>query len=594
VSEQDEIRRERSDSLPRRLAGRLRPYLWPHFTAALVCMVIYSASSGVVPYLVRVLVDDVLTSGDQRMLAVLPGLIVVTFVVRAVVNFGQGYLGEWVGQHLVFDIRRDLDRKIQRLPVSFFDRTSSGSVLSRVTSDVLLVRQALTDGAAAMIRDTTTVLVLVAVAFYMDPVLAIIAFVVFPAVVLPLQGLSRRMRKLSHRGLDTLGSLTALLQETLVGNRVVKAFGMQRYEQQRFEAESRRLLKTYLKAARIQAFTTPMTEVLSAVGIAAVLWYGGASVMSGGRTAGSFMAFLAAIVLLYDPFKKLVRTNNVVQTGLGAAQRIFEILDLPGEAADRPGDLSIDGLHEAIRFESVGFAYGDEAVLHDADLEIRAGEVVALVGPSGGGKSTIADLIPRFYEVGSGRITLDGHDVRDIELESLRSQIAVVTQFTFLFNDTVRSNIAYGRVDTSDERVFAAARAANAHEFIMALPRGYDTIVGELGVQLSGGQRQRIAIARALLKNTPILILDEATSALDNESERLVQRAIERLMRGRTTLVIAHRLSTIHNADRIAVVAGGRIAETGTHDELLANGQLYKRLHDMQFEDRPVTGGERG
>jgi subfamily B ATP-binding cassette protein MsbA len=339
-----------------------------------------------------------------------------------------------------------------------------------------------------------------------------------------------------------------------------------------------------MRAARIKAFTTPMTEVTAALGIAGVLWYGGTSVMGGGRTTGSFLAFLSAVVLLYDPFKKLVRTNNIVQTGLGAADRIFALLD---ETAEDPtgGGERIDGLGDSIRFEHVSFAYHDEHVLDDVSVEIRAGEVFALVGPSGGGKSTIADLIARFYEVRQGRITLDGRDIRTIDLGSLRSHIAVVTQFTFLFNDTVRANIAYGRRITSEHDIVAAATAANAHEFIGELPNGYDTVVGELGVQLSGGQRQRIAIARALLKNAPILILDEATSALDTRSERLVQDAIERLMEGRTTVVIAHRLSTVQRADRIAVVAGGRIVEIGTHEELMERAGIYRSLFELQLDD---------
>ncbi|HEY5623328.1 MAG TPA: ABC transporter transmembrane domain-containing protein, partial [Gammaproteobacteria bacterium] len=531
---------------PRRSFGRLceylRPYIWPYFATAMACMVLYSATSGAVPYLIRSLVDDVLGTRNESMLRLLPVLIIAIFALRGIVNFGQTYLGEYIGQHIVYDVRRALSEKIHHLPASYFDSVSTGSVLSRITTDVLQLREALTEGGNVMVRDATTVVALVGVVFYLDWQLALVTFVVFPAVVLPLQALSRRMRTLSKRGLDSLGNLSALMAEAIVGNRVVKAFVMEDYEAERFDTESRRLLRLYLRAARIKAFTTPLMEVLSAFGIASVLWYGGASVLGGGRTTGSFAAFLAALVLLYDPFKKIVRANNMVQTGLGAADRIFEILDLEGEPTQRTGERCLTGLRDAIRLEGVSFAYGSDAVLHDADLTIEVGKAVALVGPSGGGKSTIADLIPRFYEVTSGCITIDGVDVREFEIASLRRQIAVVTQFTFLFNDTVRNNIAYGSLDKSDENVRAAARAANAHEFIEALPGGYETVVGELGVQLSGGQRQRIAIARALLKDAPILILDEATSALDSESERLVQRAIERLMEGRTTLVIAHRL----------------------------------------------------
>jgi len=575
-----------------RLLSYLKPYFWPHFSGAIACMLVYSATSGVVPYLVRSLVDDVLSSGDEKMLRLMPVFLVAVFVVRALVHFGHEYLGEYVGQHIVFDVRYQLNCKVQHLPVSYFDSISSGSVLSRMTTDVLLLRQAITEGATVVIRDASTFVILLAVTFYLDVTLALITFVVFPAVILPLQTLSRRMRRLSHKGLDTLGSLSALLQETLVGNRVVKAFGMESYEQKRFEAESRRLLKTNMRAARIKAFTTPMTEMFAAVGIAGALWYGGASVIGGGRTSGSFLAFLSALVLLYDPFKRLVRANNIIQTGVGAAWRIFEVLDLDDEDSTDTATKRVEGLGDAIRFENVSFAYNDELVLRGATLEIKAGQVVALVGSSGGGKSTIADLIPRFYEVSSGRITLDGIDVRELSLQSLRSQIAVVTQFTFLFNDTIRNNIAYGSVGTSDEAVVAAAEAANVHEFVCSLPDGYDTVVGELGVQLSGGQRQRLAIARALLKDAPILILDEATSALDAESEQLVQAAIERLMCGRTTLVIAHRLTTIREADQIAVVEAGRIVEVGTHAQLLAKGQRYKRLHEIQFrEEGPSIDG---
>ena len=571
-----------------RLLGYLKPYLWPWFAGAMVCMIGFSATSGVVPYLVRTVVDDVLIRSDAEGLAAVIALVVVVFTFRGLLGFGQAYLGEYVGQHIVFDVRRDLNDRIQHLPAAFLDRTSTGSLLSRVTTDVLALRQALTDGAAALLRDVTTVLVLIGVAFWLDSTLAVIAFFVFPAVVLPLQRLSRRMRRFSRSGLETLGNLSALLQETIVGNRVVKAFGMEDYEKARFDAESRSLVDTYLKAARIQAFTTPMVETSAALAVAAVLWLGADSVLDGSRSAGSLLAFLTALSLLYDPFKKIVRTNNVVQTGLGAAARIFELLDEPSEPAggrdaEQPG-VEIAGFTDSIRFEDVSFAYEQEPVLEHADLEIGAGEIVALVGPSGAGKSTIADLIPRFYNPCEGRITLDGVPIDRIRLGSLRSQIAVVTQFTFLFNDTVRNNIAYGRAGIDDDDIHAAARAAGADGFIRALPDGYETVVGELGLQLSGGQRQRLAIARALLKDAPILILDEAMTGLDAEAETQVQEAVGNLMRGRTTVVIAHRLATVQRADRIVVVDAGRIAAIGTHDQLMELSSLYRRLYELQFQ----------
>jgi ATP-binding cassette, subfamily B, bacterial MsbA len=580
--------------LYRRLLGYLRPYFWPRFTVAVVCMVLYSSTNGVMPYLVRSVFDDVFLEKREWALRVLPFVIVTVFLFRALMSFSQSYLMEWIGQRIIADVRSQLNAHFQRLSLSFYNRTPTGTLLSRMTNDVELMRSALTDAVASVMKDFTSLAVLVAVAFYMDWVLALIAFVAFPVTVLPILRMSRRLRKVTRRGQVTLGNLAALLQETIQGNRVVKAFGMEDYEIRRFDAESNRLVALYMRAARIKAFTTPMMEVLASFGIAGVVWYGGQSVMAGSRTPGSFMAFLTAMLLLYDPFKGLTKTNNVVQQGLAAASRIFELLDEPSDVVERPGAVAFAGFRDAIRFEDVVFRYDAEPVLRGVTLEVRCGEAVALVGRSGAGKSTLADLIPRFYDVTAGRLTIDGRDVRDLTLASLRADVAIVTQFTFLFNDTVRNNIAYGDVGTSLERIEEAARAANADAFIRELPQGYDTVIGELGVKLSGGQRQRVAIARALLKNAPVLILDEATSALDNESERLVQEAIERLMTGRTTLVIAHRLSTIRNADRIAVLERGAIVEEGTHEELLARGGEYRRLYELQFRDEPLAaaGGE--
>ncbi len=571
--------------LSRRLLPYLKPYFWPYFVVALFCMVAYSATSGAVPYLVRSLVDDIFEARDESMLRMLPGVIVAVFTVRALLNFGQAYLSEWVGQHIVFDLREALQRRVLHLPLSYLDKAATGNIVARINTDVLLVRQALTEGVAAMIRDTTTVVVLLLVVFYLDPVLALIGFVGLPSVVIPLQTLSRRMRKLSQRGLASLGGLSSLLQESIQGSRVVKAFGMEEYEARRFIEENERLMRLSLRAARIQAFTAPMMEVLSAFAIAALLYYGGLSVLAGGRSTGSFLAFLTAAVLIYEPVKKLIRTNNVVQTGLGAATRVFELLDLDVESSGAENSVKIEALRDAVRWENVSFSYDKERVLDSVNLEMKAGEVLALVGPSGGGKSTLADLLPRFYEVDEGRVSFDGIDVRDIDLRSLRALIAVVTQQTFLFNDTIRNNIAYGLDDCSETAIRAAAAAANAAGFIESFSGGYDTVVGEMGVQLSGGQRQRLAIARALLKDAPILILDEATSSLDTESERLVQSAIDRLMHGRSSLVIAHRLSTVRRADRIAVVDAGRIVASGTHEELLESSDLYRRLYEIQFQD---------
>jgi subfamily B ATP-binding cassette protein MsbA len=572
-------------SLYRRLLVYLRPYWWPHFVLAILCMVLFSATNGAMPFLIRHIFDDVFTNKNMFALKVLPFVIVGVFLVRGVVGFGSTYLTEYVGQRIVADLRNALNDHIQHLSLSFFNRTPTGTIVSRVTNDVALVRTALTDAVAAMLKDASSLVILVVVAFYQDWFLSLIAFVVFPASVLPIIRLSKRLRSFAKKGQVSMGNLTMLLQETIQGNRVVKAFGMEAYEKQRFGEENERLFRLFMKGTAIRAFTNPMMEVLAAFGIAGVVWYGGYSVIVGGRTQGAFLAFLTALFLLYDPFKGLAKTNTTIQQAMGAAERVMELLDTATDVVDRPGARHLDGIRRGIRFDDVSFRYEHEWVLRHIDLEIRPGEVVALVGMSGGGKSTLADLILRFYDIPEGRISVDGVDIRDYTLASLRAHMAIVTQHTFLFNDTVRTNIAYGDISQGMDAITAAAKAANAHDFIMELPDGYDTVIGELGVKLSGGQRQRLAIARALLKNAPILVLDEATSALDNESERLVQGALDTLMRNRTTLVIAHRLSTIRRADRIVVVVRGRIVEQGTHDELLALNAEYRKLYDLQFQD---------
>jgi len=575
----------KAPSLYRRLLVYLRPYWWPHFALAILCMVLFSATNGAMPFLIRHIFDDVFTNKNMFALKVLPFVIVGVFLVRGVVGFGSTYLTEYVGQRIVADLRNALNDHIQHLSLSFFNRTPTGTIVSRVTNDVALVRTALTDAVAAMLKDASSLVILVVVAFYQDWFLSLIAFVAFPASVLPIIRLSKRLRSFAKKGQVSMGNLTMLLQETIQGNRVVKAFGMEAYEKQRFGEENERLFRLFMKGTAIRAFTNPMMEVLAAFGIAGVVWYGGYSVIVGGRTQGAFLAFLTALFLLYDPFKGLAKTNTTIQQAMGAAERVMELLDTATDVVDRPGARHLDGIRRGIRFDDVSFRYEHEWVLRHIDMEIRPGEVVALVGMSGGGKSTLADLILRFYDIPEGRISVDGVDIRDYTLASLRAHMAIVTQHTFLFNDTVRNNIAYGDISQGMDAITAAAKAANAHDFIMELPDRYDTVIGELGVKLSGGQRQRLAIARALLKNAPILVLDEATSALDNESERLVQAALDTLMQNRTTLVIAHRLSTIRRADRIVVIVRGRIVEQGTHDELLALNAEYRKLYDLQFQD---------
>ncbi|HEX9265036.1 MAG TPA: ABC transporter transmembrane domain-containing protein [Candidatus Binatia bacterium] len=570
-----------------RLLAFLKPYLWPYFTLGMVCMLGFGATDGTIPFLVQRIMDDVFARKDQTALTYLPALVIGIFAFRGLMNFGQSYLNDYVGLRIINDVRNQLNRHFQSLSLSFFHRNPTGMLLARVSSDVSLVRYSITDALASFLKDSTSLVVLMVVAFLKDWVLASIAFFVFPASVLPIMRLSKKMKRFTRRGQISTGALTSLLQESIQGNRIVKAFGMENYEDRRFTQENWKLFKQSLRASRIKSIVSPAMELLASFAIGGVVWYGGWSVIVGGRTQGEFMAFMAAMFLMYGPFKGLSRTYTSVHQGLAGAERVFEMLDEKPTIADKPDAKEAKPFNRRMEFKDVSFAYADAPVLKRINLTIEAGQMVALVGMSGVGKSTLVDLIPRFYDVSAGQILIDGVDVRDLTVRSLRSQIGIVTQHTFLFNDTVRNNIAYGLSDSDPNAIIAAAKAAHAHEFIAAMPSGYDSTIGEMGMQLSGGQRQRLAIARALLKNAPILVLDEATSALDTDSERLVQDALENLMATRTTIVIAHRLSTVRRADRIVVMVNGSIAEEGTHEELLAKNGEYSRLYTIQvLEDR--------
>ncbi len=566
----------------RRLLHYLRPYVWPHFCGGIICMLLYSACTAAFPFVVRDAVDQMFVNKDRAMLLYIPLAVVVVFTLRGVFNFGQVYLMEYVGQRIVRDLRTVLCEKLQWHSLAYIHRHPTGTLLSRVTNDVMLVRNAVTIAVVSVARNSTSVLALTAVAFYMDWLLAAIAFVAFPAAVLPVRRLAGRVKSATTRTQASMGLLTATLQESLQGSSIVKAFGMERHEMARFDRENREILRHQLRASRARAIMPMAMEILVSLGIAGVLWYGGTAVMNGDSTPGHFFAFLTAIFLAYEPFKRLTQTFPEIYQGVAGGERIFELLDAPLDIADAPDAVSVAPFSDRIAFREVGFGYFAEPVLRGIDLEIRQGEMVALVGMSGSGKTTLSALVPRFYDVSSGSITLDGVDIRKLTLESLRRQIAIVTQHTFLFNDTIRNNISYGDPSRGMEDVITAAKAANAHDFIMDLPAAYDTVIGEQGLRLSGGQRQRIAIARAVLKDAPILILDEATSSLDSESERLVQEALDGLMKDRTSLVIAHRLSTISNATRIVVLSEGKVVEEGTHQELLARGREYSLLYNLQ------------
>jgi subfamily B ATP-binding cassette protein MsbA len=573
---------------------RILSYLKPHrryFFSALFLMVIFGATDGAVPFLVKYILDGVFTERNESLLWVLPALIVGFAFIRGASDFGQQFLMASVGHKVTEDIRNDVNRHVLSLSPDFFVRNSTAEILSRVTSDVLLIRTLLTDSSASVIRDSIRVLVLLCSCLYLDPWLSLLAVVFFPIAGLPIARIGKRMRKLSKRGQDAIGQLAALFQESMQGHRVVKIFCREGFEQERFERGNEELTQTFIRSERVRALAGPINEVLASLVVSGVLLYGGYTVISGARTAGGFMAFLVSVFLMYEPFKKLSRVNATVQQGLAGAQRIFEIIDTPPSVTEptSPQPLSTSN---AIEIRGVSFDYPTlngaeqtQSALRNISLTIPEGQTVALVGFSGSGKSTFVDLIPRFIDPTVGTVLLGGVDIKRVSLKNLRSRVAMVGQHTFLFNDTVFNNIAYGNPTASREQVYQAAKAAYADEFIERLPLGYDTQVGEGGMSLSGGERQRLAIARAILKDAPILILDEATASLDTRAEREVQQAIEELVKGRTTLVIAHRLSTIRDADRIVVMSGGEIVEQGTHDELLALGAEYSRLHGMQFRE---------
>lgn len=581
------IKKIMSDGPTRRLAARLfNEHVIPYrvrFLFAVVFMILAAAANGAIPFILQPVFDDVFYKGNPDLLFLISGSVFVAFAVRGFASYGEAITMSVIGQRIICDLQNRLFSHLMKLDLNFYHRNSSGELISRFTNDIMLMRYSVSNVIVGLGKDLTSLIVLIAIMFYRDWMLASIAFFLLPSIVLPISKISRRMRKVTYNTQDEFGKITSQLSQIFQGMRVVKTYGMEPYEISRVESATERVYQLITKATRIRATTSPIIEVLGGLTTTLIIAYGGWQVLKGTRTAGEFISFTGALLLCYDPLKRLGNLNTSLQEGLSAAQRVFETIDTQPLIINKNTAKPITDIQGRLTFKNVSFTYPNgTSALSDINLSVSQGKSIALVGSSGSGKSTFINLIPRFYDITDGEILIDDVSIQDITVTSLRSHIALVSQEITLFDDTIRNNIAYGRFGAGDQDIIDAATSAAAHDFIMKLPKGYDTIVGENGVMLSGGQRQRIAIARAMLKNAPILLLDEATSALDTHSERHVQGALEALMQGKTTIIVAHRLSTIINVDTIYVMDQGRIVEVGNHETLIKKNGHYAELWQAQ------------
>ncbi|MBR1647458.1 MAG: ABC transporter ATP-binding protein [Selenomonadaceae bacterium] len=566
-----------------RLLAYIKPYLGL-FGLAIICIIIASGANLYLPWIIKDMIDKVLAERDMEMLNFISVSIVVVFAIRGFFYYWQSYLVSYIGQRVVVDVREVMFRKFQRMPMAYFDKHQTGETMSFLTNDVNAIQSALVDNLIDMFTEGAILIGSIVMMLYLDWKLTLLTLVTVPLVGSAMRIFGKKIKSTSRVIQERLADITSLLQESISSVRVVKSFVREDYEIERFKVENELNFKATIDNVKISSLLTPTVEFLAAVAVTFIVWFGGYEVVNGIMSAGALVAFLTYAVNLANPVKRLSRIYGKIQKAMAAIDRIFGVLDMPETVNDKPDAITLPKVHGQVSVKNVTFSYDDvHNALENVSFDVQPGQMIAFVGPSGAGKSTIANLIPRFYDVATGAIEIDGHDIRDVTVHSLREQIGIVPQETLLFSTTVMENIRYGRLDATDDEVIAAAKAANADIFIRELPEGYQTQIGERGLNLSGGQRQRMAIARAMLKNPQILILDEATSALDTESEKIVQAALDDLMVGRTSFVIAHRLSTIFAADKIFVIDHGRVCESGTHKELLELGGVYSNLYNIQF-----------